>query len=397
MRENLRERIKTNLLTQDTEYLLDIWQNGDVDEWEKEVFEIVKEILLDRLGYVPPQSVEKQASQIVDRVKEYIESKELNKALSECETAIQLNPDSAIAHNYLGEIYDEMGQLENAIINYQKAIELDPELKDAWENMLSAESELEDEFVESIAKQHLDNALDFAHSDEPQKALAECETAKPMMPSLAIAHNYLGLILQTLDQLEPAIDSYLKAIQLNPRFYAARENLANARVILEEEQYIRAANFVPDNTKEIDETNTEFDEPLLIAEGEPIPGWMYLDANAFFLTGWAGHRYRPGRSGYDPLETDFELAHMEGVIIRRLITLKFRTRNLFYLLVMAFMGILFSLYGAAPFILGNLEGLMVGIISSPYLMVGIALLMNVYSSLRLEKPDEYEDNGYTFF
>ena len=119
MNENRREQIKTNLLTHETEYLLDIWQNGDVDEWEKEVFEIVKEILLDRLGYVPPQSVEMHVSQILDRVENYLEGKELDKALSECEAAIQMSPDSAIAYNYLGEIYDEMGELENAIINYQ--------------------------------------------------------------------------------------------------------------------------------------------------------------------------------------------------------------------------------------------------------------------------------------
>jgi hypothetical protein len=38
-----------------------------------------------------------------------------------------------------------------------------------------------------------------------------------------------------------------------------------------------------------------------------------------------------------------------------------------------------------------------GIINSPYLVIGIALLINVYLSLKLEKAGEYEDNGYTFF
>ena len=260
--------------------MLDIWQNGDVDEWEKEVFEIVKEILLDRLGYVPPQSVEKQVFQILDRVENYLENEEFDKALSECEVAIQLSPDSAIAYNYLGEIYDEMGQLENAMVNYQKAIQLDSEYQDAWENMSSVELELEEEFEDSVAKQYLDSALEFAYSDEPEKALAECETAKPLLPSLAIAYNYLGLILQTLDQLEPAIDSYLKAIQLNPRFYAARENLANARVRWEEEKYI---NFSDLNPTEEQETITEFDESEIEESGEPIPQWLFMDKSAFLL------------------------------------------------------------------------------------------------------------------
>jgi len=392
--ENHRERIKTNLLSQDTEYLLDIWANGDVDEWQKGVFEIIKEILLDRLGYLPPQSVEKQVSQILKRVEDYLENEELDKAISECESAIQLSPDSAIAYNYLGEIYDEIGQLENAISNYQRAIQLNPEYQDAWENMLSVEIELEKLFEESIAKQHLDNALDFAYSDELEKALAECETAKPLMPNLAIAYNYLGLILQTFEQLDPAIDSYLKAIKLNPRFYIARENLANARIRWEEEKYINFSDLSP---IEEQETITEFDESEIEDGGEPIPQWLFMDKSAFLFPGWAGHRTRYGRSGYDPLETDFEFSRMQGVVIRLLLTRKFKTRNPFYLLFMAFVGVLYFLYGILPFTLGNASGIIAGIIASPYLIVGALMLANVYLSLRLEKSDETEDNGYAFF
>ena len=220
------------------------------------------------------------------------------------------------------------------------------------------------------------------------------------MPSIAIAYNYLGLILQTLDRLEPAIEAYLKAIQLNPRFYPARENLANARVLWEEEQYLRMTNAALNENEEAIESNIEFarspdDE---IVEGKnPLPGWRYLDANAFLLPGWPGHRTRPGRSGYDPLERDFEYAYMQGMIFRRLITRTFRTRNTIYLILMAFMGVVYSLYGVLAFTLGKGYGVLMGIISSPYLIIGIALLINVYLSLRLEKTREYEDNGYTFF
>jgi tetratricopeptide (TPR) repeat protein len=102
--------------------------------------------------------------------------------------------------------------------------------------MLSVELGIEEEFQDSITKRHLDEALEYAYNDEPEKALEECEIAKSTMPSISIACNYLGMILETLNQLEPAIDSYLKAIEFIPRFYAARENLGNARVNLEEEQ-----------------------------------------------------------------------------------------------------------------------------------------------------------------
>jgi tetratricopeptide (TPR) repeat protein len=400
MSDNLRAQIYNNLIIKDTDELLEIWQSGDTSEWNEQVFEIVKEILLKRLGYVPQQSNETQVLQILSNVERHIDNNELDKALAECELAIQISPDSAIALNYLGEIYEQTEQLENAITNYQRAIQLDPELDEAWGNMLAIESELTEEFEESLTKQRLDWALEYAYNNETEKAMQECEMAMSAMPSIAIAYNYLGMVLQTLGRLEPAIDSYLKAIQLNPRFYAARENLANARVLWEEEQYIRMTNNAPDENEEESATNSEaaiFLDSEIIDGENTIPGWIYLDANAFLLPGWPGHRNRPGRSGYDPLDRDFEYAHMQGLIFRRLITCKFRTRNPTYLIFMTCMGIVYSLYGVVPFMIGNWAGIFTGIISSPYLIVGIALLINMYLSLRLEAADEYEENGYTFF
>ena len=484
MSKNHREQIYQSLIVKETEDLLNIWQFGKIDEWDEIVFEVIEEILLDRLGYTPPQSIEFQISEILYRIEDYLENDKLEKALSECELAIHLNPDFTIAYNYRGEIYEEMGQLENAIINYQKAIELAPNFEDAWKNMLRVESTLEEEFEEStikkqldqaleyansgetkkaleqcesvnltlpsiasahnylgsifdtldmlepainsyrkaiqfnpesidawenlfsleltleeefeesIAKQHLDQALEYANDGEAEKALAECEIAKPLMPKLAIAYNYLGLIFQTLNQLEPAIDSYFKAVQLNPRFYAARENLADAKVAWEEEQYRLDANPGLDDTQA---TSTVFDESKIQVNNEPIPQRLYMDEKTFLLVGWAGHRTRQGRSGYDPLERDFEFARMQGVMIRLLLTRKFRTRNPIYLAFMVFAGVLYFLYGISPFTLGNLYGIIAGIIYSPYSIVGIMLLVNVYLSSRLEKSGEYEDNGFTFF
>lgn len=394
MDNNRREHIYQNLVIKDTEDLLDIWQNGDVSKWEAVAFEIVKEILIERLGYLPDQSIETQVLKIIDKIEDHLENNQLDQALSECELAIQMKPDFAIAYNYRGEIYDEMEQLENAIINYQKAIELDPEFQSAWENMLSVEAELTEKFEESAVKQYLDQALEYAYNDEPEKAFAACETAKPSMPSIAVAYNYLGLILQTLNEFESAIDAYLKAIQLNPRFYAARSNLASARISWEEEQYHLFSNL---SATEADETFIEFDISQILASDEPLPQWLYMDEKTFLLVGWAGHRTRQGRSGYDPLEMDFEYAHMQGVMLRLLLTCKFRTRNPIYLVFMTFGGILYFLYGAWPFVVGNLAGFLAGIISMPYLIVGIMLFVNVLMSLRLEKSDEYEENGYTFF
>lgn len=403
MNDDIREQIHNNLNSKETEDLLEIWQNGDVDEWDDGFFDIVKVILLKRLGYLPPQSIHTQVSQLLDRADEFLEKGELAKALSKCELAIQMSPNFAIAYNCRGEIYDEMGQLENAIINYQKAIQLDPELKDAWNNMLSVEVEMEEEFQESSTKHHLDQALEYAYNDEPEKTLEECEIAKSAMPSIAVAYNYLGMILETLNQLELAIDSYLKAIELNPRFYAARENLGNARVKLEEELYhLIAIESQNEELREVDETSIEYDESQIseiLKKDNPIPGWVYLDEKALLLIGWAGYRNRPGRSGYDPLERNAEQGHMQGVMIWLLITRKFRTRNPIYLFVMTCVGIIYCLplIGMILLYQENWNLILPLVVYSPFSIIGVALLINVYLSLRLEKSNEYDENGFTFF
>ena len=391
MDEYRSKQIKSNLHTKSMEELLEIWQNGDLNEWEKEVFEITKEILLERLGYLPPQSTKIQVSQILNQVEQHLNNGELDSALRECQTALQLAPNSAVVCNRLGEIYEEMDQLENAIINYQEAIQLDPELRDAWENMLVVESALEEEFEESDTKRHLDQALEHAYEDEPEKALEECEMAKLSMPGITVAYNYLGLIFQTLNQFESAIDSYLKAIQLNSRFYAARENLASARLSWEEEQYRLFSHLNPDDAPE---NVVEFDESQIPESDEPIPQWLYMNEKSFLMIGYPGYRTRQGRSGYDPLDRNAEEGHLDGVIIRKLLSNKFRTRDPFYLGIMAYAGVLFFLYGAVPFTLGT-AGYFLSIVTSPYLVVGLALLKNVYLSFQLTEDDD--DNGHTFF
>jgi hypothetical protein len=37
------------------------------------------------------------------------------------------------------------------------------------------------------------------------------------------------------------------------------------------------------------------------------------------MVGQPGYRTRPGRSGYDPLETNLEAAHVIGVLLRKLL------------------------------------------------------------------------------
>ena len=62
------------------------------------------------------------------------------------------------------------------------------------------------------------------------------------------------------------------------------------------------------------------------------------------LPGLPGYRTRPGRSGYDPLDTNREAGFMEGTFFRNLFTLRLRTRNPFYLILMFVFGAPISVF-----------------------------------------------------
>jgi hypothetical protein len=111
----------------------------------------------------------------------------------------------------------------------------------------------------------------------------------------------------------------------------------------------------------------------------------YLPKTAW-VPGWPGYRHRPGRSGYDPLENDFEAAHMQGVLLRLVLKRRIRTRNPVYLALMTIFGMVACLPGLLavaliisgwPYVGGGLIALM---FYSPSIVVGVAVLANVYLS-----------------
>ena len=109
------------------------------------------------------------------------------------------------------------------------------------------------------------------------------------------------------------------------------------------------------------------------------------DDNMQFLVGWPGYRTSNGKSGLGYLESQAELAHMQGLMIRWLFTGQFRTYNPFYLLGMILIGLF---YGVIPVVLIFHELLMEGnwsllllLVVSPNIAIGLLLILNAILSL----------------
>lgn len=122
------------------------------------------------------------------------------------------------------------------------------------------------------------------------------------------------------------------------------------------------------------------------------------------LPGFPGYRTRDGRTGYDPLDTNREAAFMEGTFYRNLFTLKLRTRNPFYLVLMFLFGLVpfpFCLFATVQLILdmtrvGDFPGFFVVLMPLLYtavtgflsitLVLSLLEMTRIIPSLKNSKP-----------
>jgi len=99
MDNELRAQIYNRMNQKETDELTDIWQTHDAEEWTETAFDVVKEILLSRLGELPPQD------EIQDKTDEEVE--DINPELDEM-TLLETNgskdsePDDLVCPNCTG-------------------------------------------------------------------------------------------------------------------------------------------------------------------------------------------------------------------------------------------------------------------------------------------------------
>ncbi|MBL8827871.1 MAG: tetratricopeptide repeat protein, partial [Planctomycetaceae bacterium] len=153
-------------------------------------------------------------------------------------TALQLNPNSAMYYNNLGEAYRALEQLPQAKACYQKSLELAPGYGDALNNLgiilqnegLLAEAEYcyreclktQPEQVEALS--NLGTVLQSnALLNEAEQVFLQ---ALRLNPNHAATHNNLGRIFTDRGDYLAAERSIRRAVELKPDLWLAYENLA---------------------------------------------------------------------------------------------------------------------------------------------------------------------------
>ena len=135
----------------------------------------------------------------------YVEMGHFNQAILCYEEAIKLNPDLVDAHNNMGISLKEIGEIEKAVISFKKALKIKPDYAMVHNNL-------------GIC------LYDLSQSKEAQLCYIR---AIKLKPDYAEPHSNLGNILKDLGKVDEAISSYQKAIKLNPDFIDAYNNLGS--------------------------------------------------------------------------------------------------------------------------------------------------------------------------
>ena len=120
--------------------------------------------------------------------------------------ALELDPDLAAAHNNLGVALKAKGDVDGAIEHYNEALRIDPDDAPAHNNLGNALAD----------KGNLDGAIE------------QYKEALRIDADHANAHYNLGLALNDNGDLDGAIGHFRKAIRINPDYALAKKNLAIA-------------------------------------------------------------------------------------------------------------------------------------------------------------------------
>jgi len=155
---------------------------------------------------------------------------DVDEAIVQYQKALEINPANAEVHNNLGNILLEKGQVDEAIAHCQRALEINPD--------------------NSPAHNNLGNAL--LQKGNVDEAIAHYQRALEISPDIAMVHNNLGGALFQKGNVDEAIAYYQKALQIEPDFAKARHNLDHALLLKEKADeaithYQKALQIKPDS------------------------------------------------------------------------------------------------------------------------------------------------------
>lgn len=140
----------------------------------------------------------------------YTDQGSYDQAIADFQKAIELNARYADAYDALGTAYKRKNDYDKAIANYNKAVEIDP----------------------NFAKAYTNRGLAYFYKGDYAKALADHNKAIELDPKMSAAYNNRAAVYDAQNKPELEIADYKKAVELDPQNDAAKANLEIATSVL---------------------------------------------------------------------------------------------------------------------------------------------------------------------
>ena len=166
----------------------------------------------------------------INKAVELFTSGQLNKCLSTVLKLIKIYPTEPFLFNLAGVVNASMHNYEKSIRSYKKALLLNSEYIEVYNNI----------------------GVAYKEWGKPDIALKYLKEAIRLNPSYSEAYNNIGNAQKDLSQLDEAIDNYSKAIELNPSYVDAMCNKGISLALQEKyeeslELYQNAMALSPEN------------------------------------------------------------------------------------------------------------------------------------------------------
>lgn len=152
-----------------------------------------------------------------------IKKGQVEAATSEFRRAVELRPGFAAARNNLSFLYLQNGKFDQAIGECRCALSSSPELVEALCNLGAALLMKRGSLGPSVDIG--DEARNQEGNGIVEETVALCRKALSLNPSLAEAHNILGIAYEYLEKKEDAKAEFMKALESHPDFVEANFNL----------------------------------------------------------------------------------------------------------------------------------------------------------------------------
>jgi tetratricopeptide (TPR) repeat protein len=165
---------------------------------------------------------------------------DVDEAMAEFQKSLDINPHYAESFYNFGNAFIQKGQLDEAILQYEMALEISPNYAQAHNNLANAlfqKGDLDKAVIEygkalEINPYSTDTCSNLGgallQKGQEDAAIAQLEKALRIDPKNPKAHDNLGVAHLHKGRLDEAIAEFQKALEINPDYALAHDNLGNA-------------------------------------------------------------------------------------------------------------------------------------------------------------------------